>query len=65
MNENFSLDEINQLSISDKEIYLQRKDEQIHLNNNILMIHEEMNNEDLRTAYLEEISSDSELFDDY
>ena len=63
--EYLSFDEIQRLNDTDKEKYFREKENQIHLNPELSMIHEEMNEEDERVNYLEEMSSDSDIQDDY
>ena len=57
--------EIQQLNDVDQSIYYSKKAEQIHMNPITEMIHDEIDEEDERTAYLELISSDDELINEY
>ena len=49
----------------EKETYMKGKDQQFYLNPDIQIIHEEILEEDMRTAELEENTSESEYCDDY
>ena len=63
--EYLSYDEIQRLDDVGKEKYLKEKQEQLYLNPDLSKFHEEMIEEDERTAYLEEMDSDSDILDDY
>tara|TARA_Y100001970_G_C14054794_1_gene760958 strand:+ start:116 stop:541 length:426 start_codon:yes stop_codon:yes gene_type:complete len=64
--EYLSYEEICQLSEEEKEKYYSEKSEQIHINPIIYEIHNEMNLEDKRSAYIESLSTDDEvIYDDY
>ena len=58
--EYLSYDEIKTLTDVEKETYMKGKDQQFYLNPEIQIIHEEILEEDMRTAELEENTSESE-----
>ena len=58
--------EINQLSDEKKEKYFSERNNQFHMNPIMYEIHDEMDFEDQKTAYIELLSSDDEIiYDDY
>ena len=57
--------EIHNLDDSEKEKYFKEKDEQIEINPLLKEVRDELFMEDERTAYLEQVSSDSDYIDDY
>ena len=57
--------EIHNLDDSEKEKYYKEKDEQIEINPLLKEVRDELFMEDERTAYLEQVSSDSDYIDDY
>ena len=63
--EYLTVKEIYELNEVNKEKYYKEKDEQIHLNPELTLIHDELEEEDKRTTYLEESSSGDEFTDDY
>jgi hypothetical protein len=63
--EYLTLQEIKSLSDSDKEQYFMEKEDQIEICPLMKKIREDINIEDERTSYLEEVSSESDWNDDY
>ena len=63
--EYLSHDEIKTLTDVEKETYMKEKDQQFYLNPDVQIIHEEILKEDMRTAELEENTSESDYYDDY
>lgn len=64
--EYLTFNEINLLSDQEKEKYFFERSQQIHINPIMEEIHNEMNFEDQKTAYLESFSSEDEvIYDDY
>ena len=63
--EYLSHDEIKILTDVEKETYMKEKEQQFYLNPDIQIIHEEILEEDMRTAELEDNTSESEYCDDY
>ena len=57
--------EIHNLDDSEKEKYFKEKDEQVEINPLLKEVRDELFMEDERTAYLEQVSSDSDYIDDY